>query len=163
MPELHFEDFTPGAVSEFGPRILSREEIVAFAAEFDPQPMHMDEAAARDSMLGGLAASGWHSCCVLMRMLSDEMLSRSSFLGAPGIEEVRWLIPVRPDEPIMLRTTVLATRLSQSRPSMGFVRFLLELIDTSDRKLMTMTVSPMFARRGGGRPAEPAAAPAQGR
>jgi acyl dehydratase len=147
VPELYFEDFAPGTVTEFGPRILTRDEIVTFAAEFDPQPMHLDEAAAGASMLGGLAASGWHSCCVLMRMLSDHLLSRSSFLGAPGIEEVRWLAPVRAGETIMARATVLETRASRSRPEMGFVKFLFELVDASGTKLMTLTVSPMFGRR----------------
>jgi acyl dehydratase len=147
MPDLHFEDFVPGTVTEFGPRVLTRDEIVTFAAEFDPQPMHLDEAAASASMLGGLAASGWHSCCVLMRMLSDNLLSRSSFMGAPGIEEVRWLAPVRAGEPIMMRATVLETRPSRSRPDMGFVHFLFELVAPSGTKLMTLTVNPMFGRR----------------
>jgi acyl dehydratase len=155
VPELYFEDFLPGSVTEIPPRVLTREEIVAFAAEFDPQPMHMDEAAANASMLGGLAASGWHSCCVLMRMLSDALLSRSSFLGAPGVEEVRWLAPVRPDQSIMLRATVLEARPSRSRPSVGFVRFLFELRDVAGTTLMTLTVSPMFERRPASAPSRP--------
>jgi acyl dehydratase len=153
MPELHFEDFVPGAVTQFGPRVLTREEIVTFAAEFDPQPMHLDEAAASASMLGGLAASGWHSCCVLMRMLSDNLLSRTSFMGAPGVEEVRWLAPVRAGEPLLARATVLDTRPSRSRPEMGFVRFLFELVAPDGTKLMTLTVNPIFSRRAAGSPA----------
>jgi acyl dehydratase len=147
---LHFEDFVPGTVIEFGPRVLTREEIVTFAAEFDPQPMHLDEAAASASMLGGLAASGWHSCCMLMRMLSDHLLSRSSFMGAPGIEEVRWLAPVRAGEPITVRATVLETRPSRSRQNLGFVRFRFELIDRAGARLMEMIVSPMFGRHTAG-------------
>jgi acyl dehydratase len=156
VPELHWEDFTPGTITEFGPRVLTRDEIISFAAEFDPQPMHMDEATARASMLGGLAASGWHSCCVLMRTLSDELLSRSSFMGAPGIEEVRWLAPVRPDVPLKVRATVLETRPSRSRPDMGFVKFLFELVAPPGTPLMTLTVSPMFGRHpvDGGRARE---------
>ena len=98
MPRLHWEDFAPGQMTEFGPRLITREEIIAFAAEFDPQPMHLDEEAASASLLGGLAASGWHSCCLLMRMISDWQLADSSFMGAPGIEEVKWLAPLRPGE-----------------------------------------------------------------
>jgi acyl dehydratase len=145
--QLTWDDFTPGSASEYGPRVLTREEIMAFAAEFDPQPMHLDEDAARASMLGGLAASGWHSCCVLMRMVSDGFLRDTRFLGAPGIEEVRWLAPVRPGEPLTVRATVLEKRASQSRPGMGFFKFLFELINPSGKQLMTLTVNPMFARR----------------
>ena len=84
MPRLHWEDFSPGQVTECGPRLITRAEIIAFAAEYDPQPKHLDEAAARASLFGGLVASGWHSCCLLMRMLTDGMLAETSFLGAPG-------------------------------------------------------------------------------
>jgi acyl dehydratase len=145
--QRYWEDFTVGSVTEIGPRTITREEIVAFAAEYDPQPMHLDEAAARASMLGGLAASGWHSCCVLMRMLSDGFLLQSSFMGAPGVEEVRWHIPVRAGERVTARVTVIDKRPSRSRPQMGFVRFCFELVDPRGARLMTMTVSPMFGRR----------------
>lgn len=147
MRHLHWEDFVVGSVTEYGPRTLTRDEITAFAAEFDPQPMHLDEAAAREGMLGGLAASGWHSCCVVMRMISDGFLNQSSFMGAPGVEEVRWRAPVRAGEPLRVLATVLATRPSRSRPDTGFVSFLFELIDSANARLMTLTVSPMFGRR----------------
>ncbi len=145
---VHWEDYAPGQMSEFGPRVITREEIIAFAAEFDPQPMHLDEDAAAGSILGGLAASGWHSCCVLMRMISDGMLDGTRFMGAPGVEEVRWLAPVRPGERVTVRATVLETRASRSRPDMGFVKFRYELIGSAERKLMTLVVSPMIGRRG---------------
>ena len=147
MPQHHWEDFTPGSVFESEPRQISRDEIVEFAAAFDPQPMHLDEEAARTGMLGTLVASGWHSCCLLMRMLSDSFLSQSHFLGAPGIEEVRWLRPLYPGESVRVRATVLETRPSHSRPQIGFVKFVFELLDSADARLMTMTVSPMFAWR----------------
>jgi acyl dehydratase len=147
MRHLHFEDFTPGSVAEYGPRIITRDEIVAFAAEFDPQPMHLDEAAAGASMMDGLVASGWHSCCLLMRMISDGFLLQSSFLGAPGVEEVRWLAPVRPGAALTVRATVLETRPSRSRPDMGLVKFRFELVDSAGTLLMTLTVNPMFGRR----------------
>jgi acyl dehydratase len=144
-------------VSEYGPRLVTRDEIVEFAAAFDPQPMHLDEAAAEASMLGGLAASGWHSCCLLMRMLSDGFIASSRFMGAPGVEEARWLAPLRPGDTVTARATVLERRASRSRPELGFVKFLFELNDTSGRPLMTMAVSPMFARRSAA-PAETACA-----
>ena len=147
MPPRHWEDFIPGSVFESEPRRVTREEIVEFAAAYDPQPMHLDEEAARASMLGALAASGWHSCCLLMRLLSDGFIAQSHFMGAPGIEEVRWLKPLRPGESIRARATVLEMRPSRSRPELGFVKFLFELVDSSGACLMTLAVSPMFARR----------------
>ena len=96
--KLYWEDFTKGSVAEYGPRLVSREEIIAFAAEFDPQPFHLDEDAARASMFGGLAASGWHSCSLLMRIIADGFLVNSSSMGSPGVNEVRWLAPVRPSD-----------------------------------------------------------------
>src|ERR1700686_5054305 len=107
MPRLYWEDFQPGAVAIYGPRLVTREEIVAFAAEFDPQPMHLDEAAGSATMLGGLAASGWHTCCLMMRMMVDGFLGNSSSMGAPGVDEVRWQSPLRPGTRIRVRTTVL--------------------------------------------------------
>ena len=147
VPHLHWEDFSPGQVIDCGSRLVTREEIIGFAAEYDPQPMHLDEDAARATMLGGLVASGWHSCCILMRMLSDAMLSDSSFLGAPGVDEVRWLAPIRPGEWIKARGTVLETRQSRSRPDMGFVKFHFELTDAVGKPVLSLTVHPMFARR----------------
>jgi acyl dehydratase len=147
VPKLHWEDFIPGSVFESGPRLVTREEIVAFAAEFDPQPMHLDEEAGRASMLGGLSASGWHSCCLLMRMISDGFVGESNFLGAPGVEEVRWLAPLRPGEQLTARATVLETRASKSRPDIGFVKFQFELINAAGVQLLALTVSPMFGRR----------------
>jgi len=110
VAELAFQDFTPGRVFEHGPRSLPCDEMIAFAAEFDPQPMHLDEAAARQTMLGGLSASGWYLCCILMRMCVEAFVGRSSSMGAPGVEEVRWLLPVRPEDELSLRATVLDTR-----------------------------------------------------
>jgi len=150
MPKLHWEDFKPGAVAVYGPRLVTREEIVAFAAEFDPQPMHLDEAAASATMLGGLGASGWHTCCLLMRIIADGFILDSSSMGAPGIEELRWLKPLRPGTQIRVRATVLDTRASNSRPAMGFVKFQYEVIDDQDAVLTTMVSSMMLVRREAG-------------
>jgi acyl dehydratase len=147
MPKLYFEDFKPGNVIEHGPRLVTREEIVAFAAEFDPQPMHLDEDAARASMLGGLAASGWHTCCLMMRMAADSFVLNSSSMGAPGVDEVKWLKPLRPGSHITLRTTVLDTRTSNGRPEMGFVKVRMEILDDERAILMVLTTSMIMGRR----------------
>ena len=107
--KLAWEDFQPGRVFEHGPRLVSREEMIGFAAEFDPQPMHLDEAAARKTMMGGLAASGWYACCILMRMCTDAFVNNSTAMGAPGVDEVRWLAPIRPDDQLTLRATLADT------------------------------------------------------
>lgn len=150
MLTRYWEDFAPGTVEIHGPRLVTREEIVAFAAEFDPQPMHLDEAAASATLLGGLAASGWHSCCLLMRLLADGILLDAASMGAPGVDEVRWLKPLRPGTQIRLRATVLDTRASNSRPDRGFVRFRFELIDGNDAVLTDLTCSQMLLRRAPG-------------
>ena len=147
MSKLYWEDFTPDRVFEHGPRRISREEIVAFAAEFDPQPMHLDEEAARATLLGGLSASGWHACSILMRMSTDSFVLNSASMGAPGVDEVKWLMPIRPDDRLTLRSTVLETRLSRSRPEMGFVRFMFELFNQSGALAMSLTTSLMMTRR----------------
>jgi len=149
--KLYWEDFQPGAVAVYGPRLVTREEIVAFAVEFDPQPMHLDEAAASATMLGGLAASGWHTCCLLMRMLNDGFILNSSSMGAPGIEEVRWLKPLRPGTRIRVRSTVLETRPSNSRPEMGLVKMQHEVLDETDAVLTTLTSTAMMGRKPGAR------------
>jgi acyl dehydratase len=147
MPKRTWEDFKTGDVAVYGPRVITREEIVAFAAEFDLQPMHMDEAAASATLLGGLAASGWHGCALMMRMIADGFLLDSTSMGSPGIEEVRWLRPLRPGTQLRLRVTVLDSRASKSRPDMGLTRMHYELIDAADTVITSMTSTMMFGRR----------------
>ncbi len=147
MTRLHWEDFQPGAVAIYGPRLVTREEIIAFAAEFDPQPMHLDEAAASNTLLGGLGASGWHSCCLLMKMIADGFLLDSTSMGGPGVEEVRWLKPLRPGTRIRIRSTVVDKRASNSRPEMGLVKFMFEVLDDADVTLTTLSTTLMFGRR----------------
>ena len=121
--------------------------MMAFAAEFDPQPMHLDEVAARATMMDGLCASGWYACCVLMRMMADAFVLESSSMGAPGVDEVKWLLPIRPDDELRLRATVLDVRASKSRPDMGFVRFNFELFNAAGQRVMTLTSSLMMGSR----------------
>ncbi len=116
---LTFEDFPPGHFGTFGPRRVTREEILAFAAEFDPQPMHLDEEAAKRTMLKGLSASGWHLCSIMMRMMCDGYIGRTASLGSPGVNEVRWLAPLRPGDDLTLDVEVTEARVSRSRPETG--------------------------------------------
>src|SRR5689334_18639259 len=110
-----FEDFTPGSVRIDGPLTVSKDDIVGFAREFDPQPFHSDEEAARDSFVGALIASGWHTCSLNMRLIADGFLLETAGMGAPGIEEVKWVKPVRPGDSLRTRSTVLESRASKSR------------------------------------------------
>ena len=147
MPKLHWEDFTPGQVAEYGPLEVTAEEIKAFAAEFDPQPMHLDEEAARKSFVGGLCASGWHSCAILMRIVADGFILDSSSMGATGCPEVKWLAPVRPGDRLRVRVEVLDTRASRSRADLGFVDARFDMLNAKDVPVMTLTSHLMFGRR----------------
>ena len=153
MPQLYWEDFHPGRVFVHGPRRLPRDQMIEFAREFDPQPMHLDEEAAKATMMGGLCASGWYVCCIMMRMCADSFVLDSSSMGAPGVDEVKWLLPIRPDDQLHLRATVLESRASNSRPDMGFVRFSFELFNGAREPVMILNTSLMMGRRqpGAGR------------
>ena len=151
--KLHWEDFPPGHVAVYGPRLVTREEIIAFAAEFDPQPMHLDEVAAAGTMLGGLGASGWHTCCLMMRLIADGFLLHAASEGSPGIDEMRWLKPLRPGTEIRVRATALESRPSNSRPERGFVKFSFEVIDAQDAVIADLTCTQMIKRREPGVPA----------
>ena len=147
MPRYYFEDFSPDWVAEYGPRRVTCEEIISFAAQFDPQPMHLDEEAARHTMLGGLAASGWHTCCIMMRMIADGLLLDTASMGAPGIDEVKWLRPVRPGDSLTVRGRVQGARASQSKPDRGFVNLFWEVVNDRGEKVMTLICPQMVQRR----------------
>jgi acyl dehydratase len=148
-PKLYFEDFAVGQVNTYGPRVVTREEIVAFAAEFDPQPMHLDEEAARLSLLGGLAASGWHTCALMMRIICDGFVLDTASMGSPGVDEIKWLAPVRPGDSLRVKATVLETRASSSKPNRGFVTFRYDVL-AGDTMVMTMKTALMAERRPAG-------------
>jgi acyl dehydratase len=143
-----YEDFFPREIATYGARTVTREEIVAFASLYDPQPMHLDEKAASNTMLGGLAASGWHSICLLMRLNVDHMLADSASMGSPGVKEVKWLKPVRPGDTLSVRRTTLSMRPSESRPDTGFVSFLFELMNQNGEVVLTQENVMMIGRRG---------------
>jgi acyl dehydratase len=146
MTTLAFEDFKPGHFGTFGPRHVTRGEILAFAAEFDPQPMHLDEAAAQKSMLKGLSGSGWHLGAILMRMLVDGFIGRTASLGSPGVNEMRWLAPLRPGDDLTLDVDVVEARISRSRPETGIVTFKGTVRNAAGVVLCEME-SPIIVRR----------------
>src|SRR5947209_15870190 len=121
MLERYFEDFHSGDVLPLGEREITKDEIIAYASVYDAQPFHIDEEAAKKLMLGGLAASGWHTACVGMRMNYDSWLKDAASLGAPGIDELRWVKPVRPGDRLSGRLEITETRTSKSRPDSAWV------------------------------------------
>ena len=146
-PSLFWEDFEPGTVREFGSHTLGAEEIVRFAREFDPQPFHLSEEAGRASVFGGLAASGWHTCSLVMRMMCDAYLLDSSSLGSPGLENIKWLKPVLAGDTLRVRLTVTDTRPMGSRPHIGLVRCAWEAMNQRSETVLTMEGWNMFGRR----------------
>ena len=151
---MFWEDFHIGLTATCGRYVVGREEIISFANQFDPNPIHLDDSAAEATRLGGLAASGWHVCCICMRLLTDGLLNQSDCLGSPGIEEVRFLRPVHPGTVLTLRREVLDTRTSKSRPEMGIVKFRFDLLDAERDLMFDMVGTVMFGRRNPGfRPA----------
>jgi acyl dehydratase len=145
---LHYEDFHVGQVFPLGPYAVTREEILDYAREFDPQDFHLDEDAANASVLGGLAASGWHSCAMVMRMICDGYLNRSAGMGSPGLSEVKWLKPVLSGETLTGTMTVLSARISRSRPEMGILDCRWELFnDKGEKKLEQTGINFMRVRK----------------
>ena len=144
---LHFEDFTPGRRFDYVPRRMETAEIVAFAREFDPQPMHMDEVAGKNSILGGLAASGWHTSSVGMRMMIDAFLGDSTSQGSPGIEFMDWKKPVLAGDTLSGHSLVLDARPLRSKPGLGIVRFRNEILNQTGETVTVSECPIMFRMR----------------
>lgn len=142
-----FEDFAEGMVMDLGQKHVTAEEIVEFAGEFDFQPMHMDEEAGRASILGGLSASGWHTCCIFMRMMCDSFLLDSTSQGAPGIDYARWKRPVLAGDTLSGSGTVTAVRGSRSRPDLGFVTVRHQLVNQRGEVVFELQNTGMFLKR----------------
>jgi acyl dehydratase len=151
--KYYWEDFTPGRVFETSARTLSEEDMVHFAREYDPQPFHTDARAARASPFGGLIASGWQTCSVTMRLMCDGYLLETSCVGSPGLEEVRWLKPVRPADTLRLKATVIETTPSGKQPNRGTVLFRWETLNQNGETVLSMRGRQLFLRRT---PAPPA-------
>ena len=136
---LHFDDFELGQVIDLGSYAVTAQEIREFASEFDPQRFHLDEEAAEASLLGGLAASGWHVCAMFMRLLADGWMNKTVSMGSNGVPEVKWLKPVYAGETLSGSVTILTKRVSSKRPEMGIFQCLFELINESGEKKTEMT------------------------
>jgi acyl dehydratase len=147
VTDRYFEDFAAGQVVELGSHAVTEGEILDFARRFDPQPFHVDPAAARESVFGGLIASGWHTGAMWMRLYVDSMLGNTSAQGSPGIEELRWLAPVRPGDTLRGRLTVLEATPSDRRPDRGTIRIRGEMVNQDGVVVMSMVSRGHFGRR----------------
>lgn len=153
----HFEDFKPGEVADLGSCTVTQDEILDYARRYDPQPFHTDPEAARRSIYGGLIASGWHTCALMMRLsVEANERARAAAMGSPGIDSCRWLKPVRAGDTLSATTEVLETWPSRSRP-MGFVRRRVDMINQRGETALTLVGISIYARRDRQEPAEPRA------
>jgi acyl dehydratase len=147
MTPTHFEDFHAGDTYEFGSHTLTAAEIVEFATRYDPQPFHVDAAAAEHGPFDGLIASGWHTAALFMRMYVDEILNKTISMGSPGVEELRWHVPVRPGDTLRGRATILEATPSARRADRGTVRARLEALNQREEVVMSMIGRGLFGRR----------------
>jgi acyl dehydratase len=147
---LAFEDFQVGQIHDLGSKTVDRDELLAFARSYDPQPMHLDEEAAKASLLGGLAASGWHAGAMFMRLLYDGLLAKTRSFGAPGIDKLAWKRPVRPGDTLHAVAEVVATRVSKGRPDLGIVGFRFLVTNALGETVMTVEHSIFIQTRAHG-------------
>jgi acyl dehydratase len=149
MTARYFEDYEPGSTQDCGSVSVTEDEIIEFAKQYDPQPFHVDAGAAADGPFGGLIASGWHTTALMMRLLADGYLSGASSLGSPGIDELRWLRPVRPGDVLRVRVTVLEIRPSSSKPDRGLVRSRVEMTNEAGEPVLRLIALNLVRRRPG--------------
>jgi acyl dehydratase len=143
----YWEDFPTGSTRDFGPMAVTREATIAFAALWDPQPFHLDDAAAEASLFGRLSASGWHTCAMAMRMMCDAYLLDTASLGSPGLDSLKWLKPVHPGDTLSGRLTVLEARPMNSKPHVGLVRSQWQVFNQLGEPVLEMEGWGMFRRR----------------
>lgn len=142
-----FEDYEVGGTYTLGSFSLTKAEIIDFARRFDPQPFHIDEAAAAASPYGGIIASGWHTGSSVMRLMVDEFISACAGLGSPGLDEIRWLKPVRPDMRLTVRITIREARISKTKPDRGFIKHFIEALNDDGEQVMTVLGMGMVRTR----------------
>ena len=147
VEQRYFEDYIPGTVYEFGSITLSQDEIVEFARRFDPQFIHTDAAAAADGPFAGLIASGWHTAAAMMRLFVDHYLSHVASMASPGIDELRWLRPVRPGDALSIRVSVMEATRSRSKPDRGMVRSAIEVLNQNHEVVMTLKAMNILRSR----------------
>lgn len=149
ISHIAFDDVTPGRVFDLGTASVSAAEIIDFASQYDPQPFHLDEEAGRNSILGGLAASGWHTNCILMRLMCDGFLLKAPAQGSPGLEFARWRAPVLAGDTLSGRLEVLEARASASRPGLGLATLQVCLTNQNDVLVCEWRCTVMFATGAG--------------
>ncbi|MBV9718234.1 MAG: MaoC family dehydratase [Candidatus Eremiobacteraeota bacterium] len=142
-----FEDYHPGAAGEYGPITIDESEILEFGRRYDPQYLHVDRERADRGLYGGLIASGWQTMATAMRLFVDNFLPDGASLGSPGVDELRWLRPVRPGDALRLRVTVVSTRVSKTKPDRGLVETSLEIVNQADEVVATMRAVNFIKRR----------------
>jgi acyl dehydratase len=147
--QRYLEDYVPGLVLEYGPIEFNEADILEFAKRYDPQFFHIDTQAAAQGPYKGLIASGWHTTSATMRLLVDQFLSSVASLGSPGIDELRWKLPVRPGDRLRVRVTVREATVSRSKPDRGLMRSLIEVINQSDQVVLSMLAMNLMLRRPG--------------
>ena len=143
----YWEDMQPGSERDLGSITPTREEIIAFATQFDPQPFHLDDEAAKASIFGGLCASGWHTCSMAMRLMVTNFLQYAASLGSPGLENVQWKKPVMANDTLRLTHTILESRAMRSKPDVGLVRTRWEMHNQHGDCVLHMEGWGMFRRR----------------
>ena len=143
----YFEDFFAGQEIALGSRLVTEEEIIAFATAFDPQPFHVDHAAAAASMYGAVIASGWHTCSMMMRMVVDGLMATASSMGSPGLEKVRWILPVRAGDTLSVSYLTTAVKASSSKPDRGVVWSTWRALNQHGELVCTVEGMGMFGRR----------------
>jgi acyl dehydratase len=144
---MYFEDFYPGQTSQFGAYPVTESEIIEFASKYDPQFFHLDNAAAKQSLFGGLCASGWHTAAMFMRMLIDSLPEEHGSLGSPGINNLKWIKPVYPGYILSVKSHVIECRLSKSKPGVGLICVNYEIINQHGTRLMTLESNGFFKCR----------------
>ena len=142
--QRYFEDYVAGSVYEFGSVKVEQDEVIAFARRFDPQVFHVDPESAKETIYGGLIASGWHTAGLMMRLFAEHFLSKVASLGSPGVDELRWNKPVRPGDELTIRVTVQETKRSRSKPDRGIVHSLIEVMNQNREVVMSMKAVNFF-------------------
>jgi acyl dehydratase len=143
----YFEDFKAGMVHELGGRVVTLDEIVRFAREFDPQPFHLDEAAAKRTPYGGIIASGWHTAAIVQRLVVDAFVNSSASLGSPGVDELRWLKPVRPGDSLRVKSEITDTIPSKTKTDRGTIKVIYTVMNQKDEVVLTMKAAGLIGRR----------------
>lgn len=143
----YWEDYVPGRVYQIGPVTADETEMLEFARRYDPQIFHVDPEAAKQTIYGGLIASGWYTCSLVMRLFAGAFISRAASLGSPGLDELRWLKPVRPGDELRIRVEILSSRESRSKPDRGIVYSAVQAMNQKEEIVLTMKVINLFLRR----------------